>query len=209
MWGCGTSPQPTGEPSLQTFASRVVEAMDQRAIGRFAVCGASMGGYVLWELLRQVAQRISRVALCSTRAVADTPEGRANRQALASRVKALGVETIVEENVSRLLSSDSQSEVHIADPLRARIRRCTPEGIAWASLAMGERSDSTELLGSIRVPALVVAGEEDAVIPSSDQRAMAQQIPGAAFASLEKCGHLVNLENPQQFSERLGTFLTG
>jgi len=209
VWGCGASPPAPDATGLSQFAGSVVEALDQRGIERFAACGLSMGGYVLWELLRLVPQRLTHVALCSTRAAADTPEGRRTRTALAARVRDAGVESIVEENVVRLLSTHAQNEVHVADPVRARIRRCTPEGVAWASLAMGARPDSTGLLPEIRVPSLVVAGAQDVVMPSADQRSMAERMRGAEFAAFDGCGHLVNLEEPEAFSERLEAFLIG
>lgn len=207
MWGCGSSPPPAGEPSLAAFAGAILRLLDLRGVERFDVCAASMGGYITWELLRLAPQRVSNLVLCSTRAVADTDEGRSARQLVAERVGREGVEAIVEENVARLLSGIAQKEVHVADPVRGRIRRCTPEGVAWASLAMAARPDSTELLESIEVPTLVVAGARDAVIPSSDQRAMAGRIRGARFEEFPRYGHLVNLETPLEFSRTLQRFL--
>ena len=207
MWGCGDSPPPTGPPSLEAFARAVLRALDERGVGSFTACGLSLGGYVTWELLRIAAERVNRLVLCSTRAVADTEAGRESREKLAERVSREGVEPLVEENISRLLSTRSQQESHIADPVRVRIRRCTPEGIAWASRAMGGRPDSTDVLTRVRVPALVIAGREDAVIPSQDQRLMSEQIRNARFVELEGCGHLVNLEAPARFNEVLQQFL--
>jgi pimeloyl-ACP methyl ester carboxylesterase len=207
MWGCGSSPAPQGEPNLRRFAGDVLEALDERRIERFVGCGGSMGGYVIWELLRLAPQRITALVLCSTRAVADSDAARQAREQTAQRVLDAGVEVIVEENVQRLLGTRSQGDPHIADPVRARIRRCTPEGIANALRAMAARPDSTALLPTVDVPTLVVAGVEDAVISSKDQRAMSDRIRGAEFVELDRCGHLVNLERPGEFSNILERFL--
>jgi 3-oxoadipate enol-lactonase len=207
MWGCGASPAPESAPSLAAFAADVVRVLDVREVGRFAACGCSMGGYVVWELLRQAPQRISGLVQCSTRATGDTDAARANREQTAHGVLDGGVESIVEENVQRLLSARAQEEVHIADPVRGRIRRCTPDGIAWGLRAIAARPDSTELLSAIDVPTLIVAGSDDAVIPCEDQRAMADQINGSEFVELPGRGHLANLESPMEFSGTLETFL--
>jgi 3-oxoadipate enol-lactonase len=64
---------------------------------------------------------------------------------------------------------------------------------------MADRQDSTSLLSGIRVPTLVIAGEEDAVIPVSESEAMAHAIPAAQLALIPHAGHLVNLEQPDRF----------
>ncbi len=208
VWGAGGSPASTAEPGLAVFAAAVLQGLDERGVDRFAACGCSMGGYVAWELMRLAAPRVSALVLCSTRAVADTHAAMQNREQTALRVLSEGVESIVEENVQRLLSARARDEAHIADPVRGRIRRCTPDGIAWALRAMAARPDSSELLASIRVPTLVIAGAEDVVIPSDDQRSMAGAVGGAEFTALEGCGHLPNLEEPAQFNKTLRAFLS-
>jgi pimeloyl-ACP methyl ester carboxylesterase len=207
MWGCAASPAPDGPPSLAAFAAATLRALEEREVEGFALCGASMGGYLAWELLRLAPQRVRALVLTSTRATADTDEGRRAREQTALRVLEQGGETIVEENVARLLGRASQDDVHIADPLRARARRWSSAGIAWALRAMAARPDSTSLLASIRLPALVIAGAEDSVISSAEQRRMAEAIPGARFVEIAGCGHLVNLESPAAFNAELDGFL--
>ena len=94
----------------------------------------------------------------------------------------------------------------VQSPVRGRIRRCTPAGIAFAQRAMAARPDSTGLLASIDVPALVIAGTQDAIVAAPEVGAMAGSIPGARYAELD-CGHLSNLEIPRAFNQRLADFL--
>ena len=108
--------------------------------------------------------------------------------------------------VARLLSPGAQAEAHIVDPVRGRIRRCTPAGIAFAQRAMAARPDSTPLLSSINVPTLVIAGTQDAIIPAPEVLAMADSIPGARSVALD-CGHLSNLELASAVSDELAAFL--
>src|SRR5215472_10588556 len=62
-WGCGASPPPPGEPSLDSFAAAVLRTLDERGIDRFHVAGSSMGGYVAFGLLRQAAHRVLSLTL--------------------------------------------------------------------------------------------------------------------------------------------------
>jgi pimeloyl-ACP methyl ester carboxylesterase len=208
MWGCGESPPPpTGKPSLDDFAASVLAALDARHIGRVALVGLSMGGYLGFAVWRLAPKRIRALVLCNTRAAADADGPREDRLAMAERVeREQSVESIVEPMVARLLSPGAQAEAHIVDPVRGRIRRCTPAGIAFAQRAMAARPDSTGLLASIDVPALVIAGAQDAIVAASEVGAMAGSIPGARYAELD-CGHLSNLEIPRAFNQRLADFL--
>jgi pimeloyl-ACP methyl ester carboxylesterase len=208
LWGCGASPPPPeGEPTLDAFAAAVLAALDSRNIERVAVVGLSMGGYLAFALWRLAPQRISALVLCNTRATADAAGSRDERLAMAEQVeREQSVESIVEPMVARLLSPGAQAEAHIVDPVRGRIRRCTPAGIAFAQRAIAARPDSTALLASITVPALVIAGAKDAIIPTSEVLAIADGIPGARYVELD-CGHVSNLEVPRAVNEQIAGFL--
>lgn len=206
-WGCSASPQPEGEASLDAFAVAVVRALDALDVDRFHVVGSSMGGYVAFGLVRTAHERMLSLTLAGTRATADSDEVRTSRLALAETVEREGsVESIVEPNVQRLLGEHGRHEVHVTDPLRGRIRRCTPSGVAHCARAMAARPDSTQMLATIDVPTLVISGNEDGVIPGADIEDMAERIPGAAHVTLQS-GHLGNLENPAAFTEELRRFL--
>jgi len=208
MWGCGASPAPPpGEPSLDDVATAVLAALDSRGIDRFAVVGLSMGGYVAFALWRLAASRIRALALCNTRASTDDEAPRRDRLAMAERVEhERSVESIVEPMVERLLGPAARAEVHIADPVRGRIRRCSPAGIAYAQRAMAARRDSTDVLASIDVPTLVIAGTQDAIIPVTEVRAMTGHISGARLVELN-CGHLSNLEDQRAFNDALRSLI--
>jgi pimeloyl-ACP methyl ester carboxylesterase len=206
-FGCGASPPPPPELTLDAVATAVLAALDARGVDEVAVVGLSMGGYTAMAMLRQAPQRVRALVLADTRASADTEAASADRREMARRVRVEGVEPIVEPMLLRLLSAAGAKEAHVADPVRGRIRRCTPEGVAACQEAMAARPDSTELLAGIGVPTLVVCGAEDAVTPVEEMRAMAALIPRARFRVVEEAGHLANLEQPAGFGELLAGFL--
>jgi pimeloyl-ACP methyl ester carboxylesterase len=209
FWGCASSPAPPDHtPSLDAFAARLLDALDERGIDRFDAVGVSMGGYLAFSLLRTALARVRSVVLANTRASADSEAARDDRLKLADQVLAASsVEGIVEPNVNRLLGSVARAEVHVTDPLRGRIRRWTPEGVAFAARAMASRPDSTALLASLRLPALVIAGDDDAVISGDEIRGMSSALRGSQLVTMT-CGHLSNLEQPHVFTEHVRRFLS-
>lgn len=209
IWGCGTTP-PHPHPehaTLGEYAAAVVAALDEREITEVVVVGSSMGGYAAFSLLRSAPQRIRGLVFAASHARQDEPAGRDARLAMVETVRRGGVEAIVEPMVQRLLGPGAREEAHIADPLRGRIRRCTPDGIAFCQHAMATRPASEELLGGIGVPTLVVAGADDAVIDASWTRALASGVRSGRIEVMDT-GHLPNLENPPAFNEILREYLT-
>lgn len=206
-WGCGASPPPPeDDPTLDAYARALLDALDEAGIERFHLIGSSMGGYIAFALLRIAPECVLSLVLASTRASADSDEVRTARLALAETVlQEESVESIVEPNIARLLSPPSQHEVHVADPVRGRIRRCTPAGVAHGARAMAARPASIDLLASVTLPTLVIAGDQDPVTTRADAEALVGGIPGARLV-MTHCGHLGNLEDPPAFTEHVGRF---
>lgn len=206
-FGCGGSPVPEPGLTIDAVAAAVLAALDERGIDEVAVVGLSMGGYTAMAMLRQAPERIRALVLADTRPGADGDAEAAARRENAAAVRRDGVEIVVEPMLQRLLSPAGREEVHVADPVRARIRRCTPEGVATCLEAMAVRPDSGDVLAAVTVPTLVICGEHDAGSPVEVMRAMAESIPGARFEVIEGAGHLTNLEQPARFGELLEAFL--
>ncbi len=66
--------------------------------------------------------------------------------------------------------------------------------------------DLTDKMKALRVPTLVLTGDEDwpCLLPGI---LMKQNIPTAALAVMPNCGHGINLEDPGQFNRIVGDFL--
>jgi pimeloyl-ACP methyl ester carboxylesterase len=207
-YGCGSSPAPPPRMTLDGVADGIVAALAARGVTSAAVVGLSMGGYTAFALLRRAPSLVRALMLCDTRAAADTEKARVDRLVMAEQVRREGVEGIVEPTVARLLSPQSAAEFHISDPVRARIRRCTPDGVIACQEAMASRPDATPQLSGISVPALVLAGSLNAVTPPDEAERMAGAIPGARYTAIDGAGHLSNLERWDAFNAALSGFLT-
>jgi 3-oxoadipate enol-lactonase len=68
-----------------------------------------------------------------------------------------------------------------------------------AQLAVIQQHDTTDRLGQITVPSLVLAGEEDILIPVSLSRRIHEAIPGSEWATT-KGGHAAVWEHPAEFN---------
>jgi 3-oxoadipate enol-lactonase len=151
---------------------------------------------------------VPALVLGDTRAGAEAPAGRAARATLAAAVMAEGARAAADAFLPKLLGATTQRErPEVAARVRAIIEGNPPQGIANAALGLGARDDSTPTLAALRVPTLVLVGEEDTLTPPSESEAMARAIPGADLAVIPGAGHLANLENPAAYQAALRAFL--
>jgi len=193
---------------MSDLAGDVVDLLDRLDITQAAVIGCSMGGYVLFELLKSAPRYLSAVGLVSTRPGADNDEGRKNRQKMIDLVEREGVEPIAAQMVPKLLGSTTQRDrPELAGDVRSLVLSNTPDRVKAAVAAMMNRSDSTPLLEKIDVPALVVHGAEDALIPPSEAEAMHRVIRNSQLELIPMSGHLPNLEQAASFDRMLREFL--
>jgi pimeloyl-ACP methyl ester carboxylesterase len=193
---------------MASYAADLIALLDQRGIETVVVCGLSMGGYITFELLRQIPARVRAAILCSTKSAADTPEAKRGRDALAEKARAHGASAVAEELVPKVLATVTRERApNVVREVTEMIERQPVAGIAGALHALRERPDSTPLLGAIRVPVLVVAGDDDRITPAAGMKEMAGRIPGAGLVLVPDAGHLAPLEQPAAVSSALRGFL--
>jgi len=206
--GSASAPVGPGAYSMERYVEDLVAVLDAVGARQAVFCGLSMGGYILFELLRRHPERIRALVLCDTKAEPDTPDGRKARDDQAGLAEREGVAALVDRLLPKLLGKTTQrTQPELVAEVREVILRSPVAGFAGALRAMRDRPDSTPLLAGIRVPTLVVAGAEDEFIPPAVIQQMASQIPGARFESIKSAGHMAPLEQPLAVGRVLGEFL--
>lgn len=191
--------------SLDQYAADLVALLDHLGIGRVAVAGLSMGGYIAFALLRAAPGRISKLILADTRAEADTEEGRQTREQNAQLAEREGVPALVTQMLPKLLAPDADATV------QAQVRQIASAngaaGVAAALRAMAARPDATAHLGTTDIPALIIVGSADALTPLEAAQAMYRALPAARIVTIDGAGHLSNLEQPAAFTSTIRRFL--
>jgi pimeloyl-ACP methyl ester carboxylesterase len=206
--GFGASPAMTGVTSMDSYADAVARVLNVVGAKQAVICGLSMGGYVALALQRRHPEMIRALILCDTRAEADTPEARLARLALAKRVRAEGMQPVVDSLLTRLITRVTRlSKPGLAAQLEETMRRQSPEATAMAITAMAHRRDATSVLRDIDVPVLAVVGAEDELTPPGESQMLARSIRGARIEVIEGAGHLANMEQPDIFNTVVRSFL--
>jgi pimeloyl-ACP methyl ester carboxylesterase len=206
--GLGGTPPEAGPLAMERIADDAASLLDRLGIHRAVVVGCSMGGYAALAFASRHPARLLGLVLQDTRAVPDDDAARRNRAALAERVLAEGSAVAADAFLPKLLGATTQRErPDLATRLREAILRQPPRGLAHALLGLGSRPDSRPTLGAIRVPTLIVCGEEDVLTPPAEAEAMHRGVPGSRLVILPLAGHLSSLEQPEAFNAALAAFL--
>jgi pimeloyl-ACP methyl ester carboxylesterase len=194
--------------TMDDLAADVTGFMDALEIDRAVIGGLSMGGYVTMALYRLAPERFTAMVLANTKATVDTPEGRAAREQMIELVREGGASAVADQMLPKLLGATSHRARPYLEPLvRRLIEGNSAEGIAAAIQAIRDRPDSLPTLERTAVPALLIASDEDVIIPVSESEAMHAAMPRSQLVVLAAAGHLSNLEVAEDFSEALGNFL--
>jgi len=203
---------PTQPPlGIGDYAADCARLLDHLGIeGPVVIAGLSMGGYVAFEICRSFPERVAGLILASTRAGADSAEGRANRDKAAGKAIAGGAEAIAADMLPKLLAPAAYEEnPDLVEFVSEMILQTSTDGLVGALTAMRDRPDSTPDLPGLDIPTLILHGEEDQLIPVAEAEVMRKGIPGAELVIVPEAGHLPNLEQPDIFNDAVREFLDG
>ena len=193
--GYGRSSDPEGKPSMAFYAGRLNGLLDELGLDRVHLLGHSAGGVVAQEFYRLYPDRVSRLILADT-------TFRGSKDKLEERLQMIRTMTPSElalERAPKLLSQSAPPElfeetVSIMSEVRAA-------GYEFVAIALAG-CDTREVLRNLRVPALLIWGEEDQITP------MWKDLPeGARLAVIPFAGHLCYAEQPELFNTIVRGFL--
>jgi 3-oxoadipate enol-lactonase len=197
--GHGQSPYAGDERhDMATFAGDVALVIKALTDGPVDVCGLSMGGYVAFALQASAPQLVRSLVLSNTRAAADTDAQRKAREQGISAAVNGGARAVAAAMLPELLAAR-------CDPLlvaraRTMIEHLSVEAIVADQRGLALRPDRTDLLPTITVPTLVVAGETDPIVPLAESQTMHRNIPGSRLAVIDGSAHLSPLERPADWA---------
>jgi pimeloyl-ACP methyl ester carboxylesterase len=207
--GFGASPfDPSMPAPIDAYADAVAGHLRALGIERATLAGVSMGGYVVFAMLRRHPELASSVILIDTRELPDSDEGRAGRAAMADAVRRGGTGHAVDPMFPKMLTAET---VAANDWRTATVKRAMGsagvDGIVTALSAMASRPDSTTTIREATVPVLAIAGERDTITPPADAERMASLAADGAHVVIAGAAHLSNVESPAEFNRAVLAFL--
>ena len=202
--GIGQSGKPVGPYSSKMLADDAKALVDALGITDFHLMGISMGGMIAQEYALSYPQDLRSVTFGCTYA-APGPFCSRMFAMWADLAPVLGVPFVMRDVTLWAFTVPFFSErgEDLAEFETAMRYMDQPVHAYLAQLAVIQQHDTTSRLGEIAVPSLVLAGEEDILIPVSLSRRIHEAIPGSEWATT-KGGHACVWEHPTEFNQ---TFL--
>lgn len=204
--GFGWSPWPGGKVTVPRLAQLTASFMEGTGAQPAHLVGISMGGTIALQLTLDRPRLVRSLTLVNTFACL-RPRGLSQWLYFALRiltVHTLGLERQADLVVKRIFPRPDQEELRAV--LRGRIRQVNPK-VYRATMRALTRFDVSQRLGEIRVPTLVVTGDEDTTVPPEVQAQLVAGISGARQVIIPGGGHAVIADSPQAFNRALLEFL--
>jgi pimeloyl-ACP methyl ester carboxylesterase len=180
------------------LAEDVLHLLDRLQIEKAVIGGHSMGGYVALAFARAYPHRLAGLALIASTTSADLPERRQSRLVMARNVKRRGTAVI-----AKRLPESMTDDPKVASQISEMISVAPPATVVGNLKGMAERDDSSEWVHNLCVPTLVLAGQEDKIIPIDKPRTFVQFFPRSWLIEVPGAGHMVPMESPEPVAKAL------
>ena len=197
--GTGMSDPVSGAPTLETRMDDVRAVMDAAGCRRAAFYGLSEGAAMTILFAATYPERVAALVVrsCSPRTLwaPDFPWGRSAEAYEGEMNQALRVYADRDEarRVVRGLGMQSEDQAEAYIDL---LRYGASPGMLAALYRMNREIDIRDVLPTVSVPALVLHGGDDQIVPVEVGRYTAQRLRSARFVELPGVGHLA-LGGPQ------------
>ena len=202
--GHGDSSRPACCYTQQAFAQDVVAFLNAMHVSKAVIVGHSMGSFIAQQVALDAPSRVRGLVL-----VGSAPT-------VAGNEVALGLQEIVDtltdpvdpEFIYAFQSSTFYAPVP-ASYLNTLVAESSklPARVWQDALAGLIAEDHSARLGQIRVPTLIIGGDNDGFFSVAEQRALARAIPNSTYLLYPDTGHAPHAERPQRFVKDVHHFL--
>jgi pimeloyl-ACP methyl ester carboxylesterase len=211
----GFGRSPVGNLPL-THAQDVSELLDELGVSGAALVGGSMGGRIALELAIARPELAAALVLVGTGLPGhDWSEGvRAYGQAEDEAVARGDLDEATEANLRMWVDGPGRKPADVDPAVREAVREMQLRALqlqapVWAELDEELLvEDIVAKLGEVRVPTLVLVGEEDVADIHTVGERLAREIPGARSATIARTAHVPSLERPADFDALVLGFLS-
>lgn len=212
--GVGGTDKPPGPYTAQLLADDVAALLGELDVGRTAVFGHSMGGFIAQALALSYPELVSKLILAASN-FGGPNHIRITQEALlvlmdtqsdaVTRMRnGLAVSTapgFVEQNPEFIEKWAAYRTAHPVEPAAYEAQLAIGLGL------MSEEACFEHKLSQVQVPTLILFGEADKVVPPGNAALLAQQIPNSTITILPNAGHIFPFDAPEAAVTAVTRFL--
>ena len=204
--GHGATDAPPGPYTLELLAEDVIKLSEALGIDRVHFVGLSLGGMIGQCLVLNYSHRLRSLVLCDTAAIVPA-EAQPLWEERFDKARKKGMEALLEETMERWFTpAFLEQNPPMVGLIRKQILATPVAGYLGCAEAIRKLSYLNRL-SEIKLPTLIMVGEEDPGTPVSASQAIHERIPNSKMAILPSARHLSNIEQTEAFNAALLAFL--
>lgn len=192
----------------RVIADGVATVLRSMGLGPVAIEAESGGGRIGLWLTVDHPDLVDRLVLAAV--ASETPPGSPMAERMGRWIEVAEAGdwgTFFARMAKSMQPGPAREEGSFAAAARLQPKPATPERfIAELKATLDPSSFVTDRLGEVQVPALVLVGEQDQVVPPEASRLVAERIPHATLVSDPQCGHTVR-SSFRRYDEIVEAFL--
>ena len=202
--GHGQTGGATGPFTYWDSADDLAALLRSLGIERAVLAGMSQGGYLSLRAALAHPHLVQGLILIDTQAAAEDPEVMPYYQQLLERWMTQGMDDELAATIEAIVLGQGYVD---AERWKSSWEHLRPDNVQQIFATLAGREDLTDRLGEIRVPALVVHGDQDAAISADRAQALADGLPESELVPIEGAGHASNLTHPDLVTPHIARFL--
>lgn len=202
MPGIGGSPDPVLPYTIPSMALTTASLLDLLGIEQVDILGISWGGALTQQFAFQHRARTGRIVLAATASGGATMvPGNSSMLAHLSDPREYTVERTLRRNLASIYNGGGSGKVSLN-----AAKAPSPLGFSYQMMAFATWS-SVPFLPLLSMPVMVMADEEDQLVPPSNAHFLHNAIPHSRIEMFHGGGHLFMLSQRDRFIEKLRAFL--
>lgn len=200
----------TGDYSftMEELVNDLFFVIDEMKLGKVNACGLSVGSYILLRAIVKDSSKFNSVILASANGDAENNTSLLARSEMIINLKNGKREEILDAFIKRLVSEESYKNDALVKFIKTMMSWMDTKGICSVLLAIATRTRTVDQLKGINIPALIIAGKEDIIVPPVKSLFIHENIAGSEFNVINGAGHLCNMEAPDEFNRIIDEFLS-
>lgn len=208
--GHGSSEKPETGYDMESLYADAVDFIEKTDAAPCHYIGLSTGGFIGLRLGLRRPELLKSLVLMDTSADAEPTLNRAKYEAMFAALLSVGFGPLIGATMSIMFGPTFLNDRARRDEVerwRERILANDRRALVRFGHGIFSREPMIDRLAGIKVPTLVLVGENDSATPIMRAERIAAGIPGARFSLVPAAGHLSTIENPGFVNSALLSFL--
>lgn len=202
--GSGKSHQPDGEYTTQLMSKKILEILNFLKVTNTVLIGHSLGGAIAQQIAISNSSIVNQLFLLSSFAKVDY----VCKQLLSSRYELMlagtSKELIAKTSIPTIFANEYLNNTYNIELAISRIVN-NPQSLngMYGQLTACLQHDTLNTINKIRCNTTIMTGDSDVLVNKKHSELLHQLIPKSNLIYLKDCGHMVQLEKPDQLFSAL------